>query len=64
MTGRLDGELGWTLRVAYLREAFPDVYASERRLDERLVAVRELDDLMKKTSRIDYGVSRLESKLA
>ncbi len=45
MEQALDDELGWMLRVAFQREAFPEIYADELGLDEKLRTVRGLDDL-------------------
>lgn len=45
MQSALGEELGWTLRVAYQREAYPEVYEDELGMEAALAAVRALDDL-------------------
>jgi len=45
MEGALSRELGWTLRVAYQQEAFPEVYEDDLGIDDAVTAVRNLNDL-------------------
>ena len=41
----LGEELGWALRVAYQREAYPEVYEDELGVDDAVAGVRALNDL-------------------
>jgi hypothetical protein len=45
MEGALGSDLRWTIRVAYQRTAFPEVYEDELGLDDAVADVRTLDDL-------------------
>ena len=56
LMGTLEADLGWSLRMAYQRAAFPDVYDDDLGLDEALGAVQALEDLTSRQAEQVEGV--------